>query len=290
MALRTPCPSAVQRAVVTPHTLVVNPPRGTHVPAAAARGDVDTAASQPQQNVWSSLLQPAGYSQPAAVSTSQSCRHRWSASNDLGPFSLTACAWEMLLRGAEDPTEFSRSDRRQRSRTRYAHHRAARPSCSKEEMDLHMMAMYRHRKGRTREAIKLLKSGMSMYPNNCFFATSLGSIYSKQGKHKQAEEFLEQALVDNPENSVVLNALAGVKAKLGDADHARQLFERAVDVRPCSLALPAILYMRTCQKLASSSVVPAGRSNQCASYASLGCSRKEATQPQKGATAAGAVS
>lgn len=231
MALRLGgVPSAVHATLHTP----ASSQRGAHPTAAVARVDSDTVSAQPQKNVWSSLLQHDSRntcSQPAV----QPLRLRSSASNDSEPFSLTACVWEMLLRGAENPAEFSRNDRSQRSRTRYSKHRASRPPCSKEEMDLHRTAMYKHRKGRTNDAIKLLRSGMSKYPTNCFFATSIGSIYSKKRKYEKADEYLQQALEVNPNSSVVLNALAGVRAKLGDADHARQLYQQAVDVRPAYL-------------------------------------------------------
>ena len=221
---------AVQRAVPPPHTPAAGPQRGAHT-AALARADSSITSIQPQLQAWNSLLPTIEHFQPSGQSTGEPWRLRSSASENTEPNLLTACAWKVLLRGAENPTEFSRTDRRQRSRARYAQHKAAQPPCAAEEMYLHRKAMYKHRKGKSMDAIKLLKEGMSMYPSNCFFATSIGSIYSKKRQYQQAENYLQQALEVNPNSSVVLNALAGVKAKRGHADQARELFQQAVNVR-----------------------------------------------------------
>lgn len=224
MALR-----GLPSAIATPLAPAISQ-RAINLNTHVARVDSDTAHAQPQKSVWTSLLPAPPHSTPVPAST-QSWRLGSSDSNDAEPFSLTACAWEMLLRGADNPAEFSRNDRGHRFRSRYAQHRAARPLCSAEERDLHRKAMYQHRKGRTKDAITMLRTGMDKYPTNSFFATSIGSIYSKKRKYQKAEKYLQQALQVNPDSSVVLNALGGVRAKLGDADHARQLYQQAVEVR-----------------------------------------------------------
>lgn len=232
MALR-----GLPSAVATPLTPAVSQ-RGIHLKAHVAHVDSDTVPAQPQKSVWTSLLPAAPPQQgPSAPGSAQPWRLVSSDSSDEEPFSLIACAWEMLLRGAENPAEFSRNDRSYRSRTRYSQHRAARPLCSPEERELHRRAMYKHRKGRTNDAIKMLRTGMEQYPTNSFFATSIGSIYSKKKKYQKAEEYLQHALRVNPDNSVVLNALGGVRAKQGDADQARQLYQQAVEARPAELYL-----------------------------------------------------
>lgn len=276
MVMRT---CAVQRVVPPPQTPSAGPQRCAHT-AALARADDTIPPVQSQTQAWNSLLPTAEYFEAAGQSTGELWRLRSSASDNAEPDLLTACAWEILLRGAENPTEFGRTDRRQRSRTRYAQHRAAQPPCAAEEMHLHRTAMYKHRKGKSMDAIKLLKRGMSLYPSNCFFATSIGSIYSKQRKYQQAEEYLQQALDVNPNSSVVLNALAGVKAKKGHVDEARELFERAVKVRT------AYRYSYSPFVCVGSAYTRfwlcfAGRPSECTGLASLGCAGEEAAEPQK---------
>jgi tetratricopeptide (TPR) repeat protein len=208
-------------------------------PVAFVRASADVLLSQRVPgSVWRDLL---GHGSGCSCTAGERTRRRASArtQTENGYVLLPGSTWEMLLRAAQNPAVFSRKDRLQRSRTRYAHHRAARKQSPPEQKHLHRKAMVQARKGRTKEAIDMMKRGIEAYPENSFFPQSIGVIYARQRKFQKAEEYLQLALEVDPGNSSALQALARLHAKKGNVERARQLFQEAFDVRPsfCWLCL-----------------------------------------------------
>lgn len=193
------------------------------------------------REVWQRLATPGSASNGnhppvARVKTCTAATTTFQSASISAQVEFAACAWKVLLRAAEVPLEQARSDHQVRARTRHLHHRAlAKPPASTSEKDLHRKAMFHVRKGRSDEAVRLLKVGMERYPHNSFFPHSVGVLMSRQRQFDNAQKFLEQALKVDPGNSAALQALGGVHSKLGNGATARSMFEEAAKARnPCS--------------------------------------------------------
>jgi len=99
---------------------------------------------------------------------------------------------------------------------------------------LHLMGMIASQKGDYKQAVRLIREAMRVYPGSDIYASNLGNALAHQNLIEEAVDAYREALRINPDSVEAMNNLATNLKESGRVQEALGYFERALLINPQS--------------------------------------------------------